>query len=595
MQKNGRFTQLPDPLGLMDTRTERPSPANSLTRLIPQFLLAGPLVPKATTANRKNQKNPLVSLPPHLTGHVLSFLPLKDCARVSSTCFSLWNAPKSKPFMLHNRLRKLAQSDRAARYLLDFLELNPRENDHALNFAHAVLILRVARPILDTLVKTDPRSAWKIDAICGMEEAVEEDLPEEAIETVFDQFARGVMAYYALGDQRDCLAQFIADHHHPFDQKTADPHHKLAHAAALGGHVEGLQYLCKELRYDLLATEDPESLLTSAVMGGHLPTFEFLRSAGIQPQNGLLRFAFTAAEYGHWSLHDHFIGEGKLDLSADNATRIAQYAFKTGNLTKALSLIEEHALSPLLFKTEVITGGHPEIFWHFIKEKWLSPTEIFEGGITVAHLLAREGHLELLQAILPLDGTLPLDAQGQSLLHYAAAGGSWPVYLYLLDRYYKGRALLTDHEGNTVAHSAAKAGQAHFLKHLHSHDPTLLSEKNKQGKTILHEAAIPGDREMLRMIINEFQIDVMSEDSNGNSLIQHLTSLAIGERHYWNAVSFIADAYNIDLTHTRMGKDLNKAGLTIQDIIKEENAEAYFPEMELTSLGTHSSRDSMTL
>lgn len=545
------------------------------------ILLPGHRAPKTAPVVRHNQTNLLASLNPNLKERILSFLPLKDCVRVTSTCFSLWNTAKSHPTILTNRLRKLAaQRDREARYLLDIIELNSRLSDYPINFAHAEHILRVARPILDTLIKTDPRSAWKIDAICGMEEAVEEDLPDEAIETVFDQFGRGVMAYYALGGQLDCLREFIENYHNPFDQKTADPHHKLAHAAALGGHLKVLEYLRDEVHYDFSATENPESLLTSAIMGGHRSTFEFLRAAGIEPQNGLRRFAFTAAEYGHWSLYDHFVEEGKLVLSSADATLVAQYAFKTGNLTKALSLIKEHDLSPLLFKTEVITGGHPDIFWHFIEEKWLSPTEIFEGGITVAHLLAREGHLELLQAMLPLDGSLPVDAKGQSLLHYAAAGGSWPVYQYLLNQYYKGRAQLTDLEDNTVAHCAAEDGQAYFLKRLHRHDPDLLTLRNKQGKTILHETAIPGDREMLRMIIDEFKIDVLSEDINGNSLIQHLTSLAIGEKRYWNVVSFIAHTYKIDLTQTKMGKSLNKAGLTIQQIIEEEKVQAYFPEIE---------------
>ena len=166
---------------------------------------------------------------------------IRDCVSLTSCCYALWSKCQTGLF---NRVLQEAhnRSDvNGLGYLADMIAFNPILREHGINYQHLVTILTRANTLLDTMIKTDPYCAWKIAAVCGLKDLVKKLLgPEMA--TKVDPYGRGVLAYYALGGQLDCIKQCIEEHGLtiPLDLNTLSV---LARLAAIGGQIHVLEYL----------------------------------------------------------------------------------------------------------------------------------------------------------------------------------------------------------------------------------------------------------------------------------------------------------------------------------------------------------------
>ncbi len=537
-----------------------------------------------------NLKNPLVSLFPDVFALVLSHLSLQDASRVSQSCFTLWNRHRTHRHVLLAKLAQEARKDPMLRYLLDAILFDPTFRTYPINFVHIYHVLNHARPILDTIFKSDPYSAWKFFTLCCSQPIVDQ-LLRDNMPTTLDYHNRGVMHYISLAGDVDYFEWFFSGFDSPFIPSIMDPESRLAKLAALGGSIPSLEYLETERGYDLRTVfegETPatnESLLTFTVIGGHKKAVSFLLGIGIDPFIGQ-NIRLVAAKHGHWQLYDalpEMVRDAQhgleiLDPSEDpyDSQLLAKSAVRHGNLKLFLTLIQKHQLKPEQFIDDVITGGHHDIFWHFINQNWLSLSATFEGGVTLAHLLAQAGHLELLQAVLNKNDKQANPSNiGESILHFAASTGQREIFDYLYHRYFLGKPLPVDQLGNTVAHVAAKTGHAFFLRYLATISPSVLTQSNYQGKTILHEAAHYGDPQLLKMIIQEFKIKVDSKDSRGNTVLHILASIAIEKPQYWKSVAELIKTYGTDLL------DIPNKGppaFTVREKILQSHAESYFPE-----------------
>ncbi|MBX9587155.1 MAG: ankyrin repeat domain-containing protein [Gammaproteobacteria bacterium] len=542
-----------------------------------------------------NAYNPFIVLGRDVHSHMIQLSTIKDAVSLSRSCTSLWVKSQGALFRLFLRNVQSELNNDAFAYLHDAIELDDNFNKFKIDFKHLAKVLNSALPVLTSFIRNDLRAAPKFAAICGKKSAVEEILGDKITASI-DSGNHCIASYYAVGDQLECLIDFYVRWPEVF------LHHidAIAHQAALGGSIPILKYLKETHKYDLRKVYPKragefvdETLLTSAVKGGHEEMIDFLITEGVSPYIGL-HLAVVASTYAHWKLYDRFSEEehplsGYLDDATIQklALCIAGNALRTGKLELGLSLMKQYHLDAKTLFMHVIEGGRAEIFWHFINSGLVSLTDRFKNEATVEHLLVKFGHLSLLKEVLkdprPKNGVLAVDGKGRSSLHYAGKGGHYNMYTFLLPFFEN--ALQKDQEGNTVAHTAAASGSVWFLKLL------MLSEtgrimmkgkcaKNNKGETVLHSAAKSNDANLICMIVEDENcgIDLFSTDKRGLKVFNKLASLAMLKESYWSTISALVVKYGVEL----IDSNINGApGNNVRVVMEAFKAEKYFPSSAL--------------
>lgn len=543
-----------------------------------------------------NDANGFIKLGRDVHSHIIETggLSAKDVVSLSTACTSLWVKNQAAIFRFFLRHSKSHLNNEAFAYLPDMIELDSNLSKFNLNYRYLAAVLNSALPVLTCFLKTDLGAACKFAAICGKKSAVEEILGDK-ITGPIDQRGHGIASFYSLGGQLECLEDFYKRWPKIFIHYID----AIAQMAALGGHIHILQYLKIEHHYDLKkkfpranGTHD-ETLLSSAVKGGHAVMIDFLEKEGVCPSIGI-NLAVIAAAFGHWNLYhrlilveDPFSGYLDTEELEDNALIIASNAFRSGNLEQGLALMKQYRLDPKILFVHVIEGGHSKVFWHFINNGLVGLTDRFKNDATVEHLIAEFGHVSLFKEVLrdprPKNGVLAVDAQKKSTLHYAAKGGHYIMYAFLIPFF--GNALQKDDEGNTVAHTAAASGSVWFIKRL------MLTEtgrimmkgkyaKNNNGETVLHSAARFGDSNLLFMIIEDKNcgIDLFSSDDDGFMVFHRLASLAISKRSYWITLRDLVVKYGHELMDINA---VDAQNTNVRVIMNAFHAEEYFPDSTL--------------
>lgn len=533
---------------------------------------------------------------------------LRDAVNLARSCFTIWS--KSQGAIFTKLLREAHQYHGidSLNYLIDMLEFNPVLRREGINYRHLANILTRARTLLSSTIRVDPYCAWKIAAICGLKNLVRSLLGPK-VSTMTDPYGRGVLFYYALGGHLELIKEFIQENPHCLDNPQTLGN--LARAAAIGGHIPVLLYLRDQhgflLNHVFPALSDndlPETLLTAAVSGGDVDTVKFLQREehGIDRNVGM-NLALIASDHGQWHLYDDLAKEND-PLQNENETLIlqdelahsdeflnksiavivAQDAARYGQFDRVLSLLMTYNIPPEKIVMDILNGGNPKLFWYALDKKWFSLEDRFENGATVQHILARQGHLELLKAVLRDERALKanhpqdqesdkpkaayvLDDNNQSLLHYAAAGGQWKVYSYLRSTSYKNKENPQDAFGSTVAHCAAGGGAVWFLKKLYESEsgPEIVSLKDNNDGTVLHDAANSGKAEILRMIIDDFKIDPKSRDAYGRTVLHILAEMAKSEMWIWESIKTLLQCYpNENLADVE-----DNSGMTVRQIFDE--------------------------
>ncbi len=542
-----------------------------------------------------NNANDFIKLGRDVHSHVMGFLGLRGAIRLSRSCTSLWVKNQGALFRLFLQETQSNLNNDAFAYLVEAIELDENFDKFTLNFAHLSRILSSILPVLGYLIKNDLRVAPKFAAICGKKNVVEELLGDK-ITGGIDVSNHCITSYYAAGGQIECLEDFRIKHPTVF-LYYIDP---TAQSAALGGQIDTLRYL-KNLNYDLNKVfVNPngigdETLLTSAVKGGQSEMVDFLIGEGVSSTNGP-QLALTAAQFGHWKLYDRLKEEddplsGYLDEKEvhDHALFIACNALRTGNLELGLTLMRQYSLDPKKLFIHVIEGGNAEVFWHFINNTLVSLTDKFENDATVEHLIAQYGHVSLLKEVIndprPKNGVHAVDANGKSTLHYAAKGGQYKMFSFLL-RFFD-NAAQKDSEGNTPAHTAAEFGSVWFLKPLMK---TKLGRvlmkgkcsKNNAGETVLHRAAEFGNSDLLFMLIDDKEcgIDLYSVDNEGFMVIHKLAGLAITNSDIWDTLNQLMLKYGSQLMDTGV---VNFPNNTVRGVMEACGAQKYFDKSVLAA------------
>lgn len=536
-----------------------------------------------------NNNNSLVNLGRDVHSHLMGFLGLKGAVRLSMSCTSLWVKNQGALFRLFLRENQSTLNNDAFAYLAEAMELDEYFSKFQLDFTRLTHVLTTVLPVLGYLIRNDLRVAPKFAALCGKRNVVEEILGDKVTESI-DRSNHRVASYYSAGDQFECLVDFSKRWPEDFLYYMD----AIAQMAAMGGSIRILEYLKnKPHNYDLkkvykVSEFHEETLLTWAVRGAKNEMIDFLLREGLSPTRGV-QLALVAASFGHWKLYKRF-DDIDSPLSAyldeqevrENALFIAGRALRSGNLDYGLTLMKQYDLDAKELFNDVLEGGHPNVFWHFINNNLILLTDKFENDATIEHLLSQHGHLGLLKEVIndprPKNGIHAVDTEGMTVLHYAGKGGHFIVYDYCRGDV---NPLQKDNNGNTPAHIAAECGSVWFLKRLMLTETgrimmTGKSAKNNEGETVLHCAAKFGDPNLLCMLIDDKKcgLDMYSEDNVDFTVFHRLAMLALMKPDLWDTVVELILKYGPELMDLGAGEP---GGTTVRMIMEACNAQKYFP------------------
>ena len=178
--------------------------------------------------------------------------------------------------------------------------------------------------------------------------------------------------------------------------------------------------------------------------------------------------------------------------------------------------------------------NHVDIVEYLIKECGCDPmmgsTEygimatVNKDGVPVLHYVASEGLLDVLKCmVMNINGHIMdkqyHDTNGQTVLHSAVK--HIDVVKYLINEC-NCDIMTPDKDGNTILHDAASKGSLDVMKYLiNSHHYNLMTTNNK-GHTVLHYAVKHID--VVKYLINECNCDIMTPIKDGVSLLHYVAS-----------------------------------------------------------------------
>lgn len=541
---------------------------------------------------------------------------IKDCVNLSLSCHTLWSS--GLPHLFDRMLLQVCGAGRhnRLRYLSELIELNPALKSKNLNYRHLATILYRAQFLLDVLIKSDPNSAWKFAAICGAEGLVFELLGDSKYPEI-DPVGTEILGCYSLGGQLECLKHAL-DRNETIDAVTFKVMLLMA-TVGIQNHI--VTYLREDPRFECvrsvkisLSSVCPEYFtLIKTLVINVLITKEFIGILNdeksevfvvnelglIIPNISVGPLLRLANDYYKVCFVDFKKSRDFHD--EEEALLLAQSAARNRNPALVIDMVTNYNIDPKLLVYDILVGGDPDLFEYALDHPWFTLVDTFKEGLTVQHVLAREGHLNLLKRVLrdpnavkspphfPDDqkpkAAYVLDDLRQSLLHLAAEGGQTEVFFYLYHQFFRCKYALNDTNftdiGHTVAHSAARAGMMCFLRKLYDSRiyPELFQMKNYQDECLLFTAAHRLDANFLILIIEEFNLDVKRTDCRGNTVAHILASFAADNPSCWYVIEKLVERYPEHLL-----LDIpNEKGLTVRELILNAGGAAIFSEHLLES------------
>ncbi|XP_045198129.2 alpha-latrocrustotoxin-Lt1a-like [Mercenaria mercenaria] len=287
----------------------------------------------------------------------------------------------------------------------------------------------------------------------------------------------------------------------------------LLHFAALGGNVSIFEFLLDQRCDSTVRTYEGNTVLHIAAMFGRFKMVRFICSRFpelIQEKNNLeFTCAHLAAREGHGDVLQILVSrESNITQQVKGGNTILHLAAANGHseiinfmlvvCPDQQNVINEKGLMPVHV---AIKHGMLEALNMFLKSGTSIQTKTVDKR-TFLHLAAYYGKLEVVKYLCTRKPELmkELDIEGNAVGHDAAASGNVPVMKYLIE---KGVDPLSRNKfDTTLLHEASFHGQSEMVKYLTVNNPTLLSIVNESGYTVLFGAAIRGNIEILKFLID---------------------------------------------------------------------------------------------
>ncbi|XP_019094360.1 PREDICTED: protein ACCELERATED CELL DEATH 6, partial [Camelina sativa] len=330
-----------------------------------------------------------------------------------------------------------------------------------------------------------------------------------------------------------------------------------------------------------------------------------------------------ASSLGHYHIVEHIVRRFGYLSKHENSMRETplHVAARSGNLSIVKSLVNSTDCSVLSAKSKIgdtalhaaLKGKHEDVAFYLVGMKHdvsfnenddeVSPLYLaveagyykivrkmlecsccpsklasMSSGKSVVHAAMRAKSKDILGIVLSQDSGLVKSRckEGKTCLSLGASIGFYKGVCYILKEFDKPTShlcYLTDDDGFTPIHMAAKEGQAKILEELLKHCPDSIELLNNKCQNILHVAAESGKSKIVKYILgldNQKRL-VNEQDANGNTPL-HLAT----KNWHPNVVSMLTWNTEVNL------KALNNGGFTALDIAEKKFNNDYILRRRLT-------------
>ena len=228
----------------------------------------------------------------------------------------------------------------------------------------------------------------------------------------------------------------------------------------------------------------------------------------------------------HWDeplLLHYSITNGWLDVTRDLITNyhFSPHVYYYGRSYYGRSYYDESYLYT------AARGNHVVIVEYLMKEcgceSQMRSATVY-GRIPVLYYVAREGLLDVLKCmVMNINGHIMdeqyRDTNGRTVLHRAVK--HIDVVKYLINEC-NCDIMVTDKDGDTILHDAASEGSLDVMKYLiNTHHYNLMTTNNR-GQTVLHCAVKHID--VVKYLVNECNCNIMTPDKYGDTILHYVAS-----------------------------------------------------------------------
>ena len=295
------------------------------------------------------------------------------------------------------------------------------------------------------------------------------------------------------------------------------------HAACNKGHpniVSTITGAYKSFRIDIYTVNNNgQTPLHLAAANGHVNTVMSLLSA-------------TTGTPTHEKLLTAVDGDGCSSL---------HLACQNGHYRMALYLSEVYPGNVYSFNNKeegllhaAAQSGNEDLVQFLVESHGLDPESQDKDGVTCLHVIAKQGDTELYKYLVPhiKNNPTPKDKNGQSPLHYA--GRHYKMSMFLIQSF---NCHPEDKDRNefTGLHAACRGGSielvSHYLKNLKC-DKYLLTNSSKG---LLYFASRSDNLELVRILIDEFELKPTQSDVDGAKSVNAKSIVALLE----NRIDFL--------------------------------------------------------
>lgn len=279
--------------------------------------------------------------------------------------------------------------------------------------------------------------------------------------------------------------------------------------AALGGHLEIIDYLEKQGADLKLQTREGSTALHEAAYAGHLLMVQYLKTRFPDMQDVRNKRSFApchfASQEGHLDVLKCLLPDHTDDLPlTDQGQTILHIATYNGMMdivrflcSKIPSLLSSEDSDGAIALHYAARGGSIDALV-YLTDKGLDPKTVTNSGSTILHLAAFEGHLDMVLYVCEKYPELAevKDSSGHSAAHYVAASGEVHVLLNILKHGISPR--IRAENGSSLLMKAAGSGKLTMVQYLCTEYPDMLGFCDNYGCNMLHYAACGGHIDIVK-------------------------------------------------------------------------------------------------
>ncbi|KAL3880297.1 hypothetical protein ACJMK2_032545 [Sinanodonta woodiana] len=290
--------------------------------------------------------------------------------------------------------------------------------------------------------------------------------------------------------------------------------HSAAHHAAVSGDVAVLHYLIERGANPWCRTSDGETLLHIACLAGQLDMTQFL----VETYPDMLRkvdsyertVAHHAAISGNVAVLSYLIDHGTDTwCKTSQGARLLHIACHAGQLEMTKFLVETYPKMLNEVDSHKHTAAHDAAesgsiaVLSFLIDSGTDPCCRTSQEATLLHRACLTGQFDMIKFLVEIYPNMlnEVDSHKHTSAHYAAVSGNVAVLKYLIGHGTNPWCRTSQEE--TLLHISCLEGQLDITKFLVETYPKMLNEVDSHKHTPAHYAAVSGNVDVLRYLIDQ--------------------------------------------------------------------------------------------